>query len=402
MQFSCKYEKLPEYTFDRLRGLLGDISPGGDRVIDMSIGEPRHEFPHFIAEEIQKSLQQFGKYPPKDGIEELFHSIANWIQFKFDLPIDPRQNLVLTNGSKEGLFNACIAFCPNSLGAKKSKVVIPNPFYQVYAGAAIAANGDPWFVSATEENNHFPDFHNVSSSELDQVSIVYLCSPSNPQGSIAGLDYIKDLMELSRKHDFIVFSDECYSEIYRNQPPPSLLHTVTDHPENFDRMLVFNSLSKRSNLPGIRSGFVAGGAKIVSHLKKYRSYSDPGVSIPLQKASARVWADETHVETSRVRYQKKYQLCDRFLSSLEGYHAPQGGIFLWIRVPDGEKATLKLWSERGIKVVPGAYFSKEVDGFNPGEGFIRAAIVANETELEVGLKGLKDALQYGKDLYDDI
>ena len=393
MQLSSRYQQLPEYTFDRLRVLLGDSAPYTNRVIDMSMGEPNHEFPRFITDEILNSVQQFGKYPPRNGTRDLRNAITNWLQRRYKVELDPEKNIIATNGSREGLFNACVALCPDAQNGKHVRVLIPNPFYQVYAGAAVAANAIPKYINAIEETDYLPDFGALSKNDWDTISIVYLCSPSNPQGSIASLNFLKNLMNLAAEHDFVVFSDECYSEIYRELPPPSMLQTLSEEGIDTERMLVFNSLSKRSNLPGLRVGFMAGGPRIITQLKKYRSYSDPGIPIPVQNVATKLWADEDHVVQSRQRYRVKYQLSDQILGNLNGYSPPQGGFFLWIKVPDGEKVTLELWQNKGIKVIPGAYFSRVVNGINPGTEFIRVALVADEPELKVGLQGLKEVLQ---------
>lgn len=391
MELPGRFSQLPEYTFDRLRLLLKNSTPGGD-IIDMSIGGPRHEFPDWIKDEISGSISQFGRYPPKNGTNDLLGSISNWYKNRYNVTIDPNENIAVVNGTREALFNACIAFCPEGKLGKKSKVLIPNPFYQVYVGAALAANAEPVFVDAEKDNNFLPDFENLSSQVLDDVSIVYLCSPSNPQGSVASREYLKKLLQLAHEHDFLVFSDECYSEIYRNSPPPSMIEIQSGYEDDPNRKIIFNSLSKRSNLPGLRTGFMVGGENLISHFKKYRSYSDPAVPIPLQAVATRLLKDESHVIASRELYQRKYALADQLFEGFEGYTPPEAGFFLWLDVGDGEEMTMRLWLEKGVKVVPGAYFSFEVQGRTPGTNFIRVAMVAGEQELEKGLAGIRELM----------
>ena len=386
-----RYDRLPAYTFDRLRDLLGSSPPGG-AVVDMSVGEPRHEFPQFVREEIFSSADLFGRYPPKDGEPVLLDAIAAWLKHRYGVTVEPRKNILVASGSREALFNACVALCPQTKHDRPARVLIPNPFYQVYAGAAVAANAVPQYVNATRETGFLPDFASIPEPVLDDTAIVYVCSPSNPQGAVASLTYLKNLMQLAQRHDFLVFADECYSEIYSDVPPPGILETSKASDIDVDRMLSFNSLSKRSNVPGMRMGFVAGGSRPISHLKKYRSYSDPGVPVPLQIAAAGLWADEKHVRVSRQKYQSKYRLCDDMLGHLSGYSRPLAGFFLWLDVGDGEAAALDLWQNKGIKVVPGTYFGSNANGTNPGSAYVRAALVAEEDELAVGLECLRELM----------
>ncbi len=392
MHLPGRFSQLPEYTFDRLRTLLGSNSPGGE-VIDMSVGGPRHEFPPWIMDEITLSSHQFSQYPPKNGTSELLASIANWYKARYDIEIDPDKNISVVNGTREALFNACIAFCPEELHGKKPRVLLPNPFYQVYVGAALAAHAEPLFVDAPKENNFLPDFTKIPPETLDGVAIVYLCSPSNPQGSVASRDYLKDLLRLAHKHDFLIFSDECYSEIYRHNAPPGMIEIKSGFEDDLSHKIMFNSLSKRSNLPGLRTGFMVGGAQLIEHFKKYRSYSDPAVPIPLQKVAARLLRDEKHVIASRERYQRKYALADQIFDQHEGYNPPEAGFFLWLDVGDGEQMAKRLWLEKGVKVVPGAYFSFGAEGETPGERYIRVAMVADEQELEQGLNAIGDMMR---------
>jgi len=275
---------------------------------------------------------------------------------------------------------------------------VPNPFYQVYAVAASAIGAEAVFVPATVETGHLPRFADLPADVLDRTTVAYLCSPANPQGSIASEDYLEELIALADRHDFLVFSDECYSEIWRDAPPPGALAVAT-RMGLADRVVMFNSLSKRSNLPGLRSGFAAGGAAQIAQMRRLRSYAGAPLPLPVQRVSARAWADEAHVDTSRALYQQKYAIADRVLGNVPGYQPVQGGFFLWLPVPesvgDGEAAAKKLWAEAGIQVLPGAYLARDTAAGNPGRNFIRVALVAPADQTEAALNRLKNCLYQG-------
>jgi aspartate/methionine/tyrosine aminotransferase len=389
-----RFSNLPEYAFPRLRGLLDAHAPGGE-VVHMSIGEPRHPFPAWVSDIIAENAAGFGRYPPNDGTPELRTAIADWIARRYGVTLDADRQIMALNGTREGLFNACIALCPEKTARGAQPVVlVPNPFYQVYAVAAAAVAAQPVFVPATAATGFLPDFAALDPDILDRTQIAYICSPSNPQGAVADRAYLQDLLALAEKHDFRIFADECYAEIYRNAPPPGLLQVAADVGADPERALVFHSLSKRSNLPGLRSGFVAGGANGIARIKQLRAYAGAPLPLPLQRAAERLWADEAHVAESRALYTEKFDLADRILAPLQGVTTPDAGFFLWLPVDDGEAAALKLWRETGVRVLPGAYLGRDVDGENPGSGYIRAAMVAPKDQLQRALTGLRDCL-YG-------
>ncbi len=390
MVFPERFSNLPEYAWPRLRGLLDAHPPGGE-VIHMAIGEPRHPFPHWVAEIISQYAHEFGKYPPNEGTRELRDAISGWLLRRFGVSMDPARQIMALNGMREGLFNACIALCPEKLGKDlQPAVLIPNPFYQVYGVAAAAAGADPIFVPATAATEFLPDYRAVDKAVLDRVAIAYICSPSNPQGAVASRAYLADLIALAEKHDFLIFADECYCEIYRDTPPLGALQVAAEVGSDPERMVVFHSLSKRSNLPGLRSGFVAGGPKSIARIKQLRAYAGAPLPIPLQRAAEKVWADEAHVTANRALYVEKYQAADKILACAQGCGAPDAGFFLWLPVEDGETAALKLWQQTGVRVLPGAYLGRDVRGDNPGKGYIRVAIVAPKEEMQRGLIRLRD------------
>jgi len=387
MDFPERFSNLPEYAFPRLRALLDGHAPGAAPVA-MSIGEPQHAMPPFLAKVLNKHLDRFAVYPANEGIAPLLQAIQGWIARRYGCTLAP-ENLMVLNGTREGLFNAALALCPEEKRGQRPVVLMPNPFYQVYAVAALAAGAEPVFVPATVETGHLPDFASLPRDVLDRVAIAYLCSPANPQGAVAHDGYLRDLFALAEKHDFRVFADECYSEIYRHTPPPGALQVADAMGADPERVVVFNSLSKRSNMPGLRSGFVAGGVASMRRIRQLRAYSGAPLPEPLQHVAAAAWADEEHVSASRARYQQKYALADRILGGVPGYKGPEAGFFLWLPVADGEAAALKLWQETGIRALPGAYLSREVAGENPGAGFIRVAMVTPIDEIEDALRRLR-------------
>ncbi len=394
MDHPKRFSDLPEYAFPRLRALLDGHPPGGTPVA-MSIGEPQHAIPDFVPEIIARHAAEFSKYPPNEGTPGLRMAIANWLERRFNIPApDPETRVLPLNGTREGLFNAAIALSPETKNGQAPLVLLPNPFYQCYAVAALTAGAQPVYVSATAETGFLPDFAALPPDTLDRTTIVYMCSPSNPQGAIADPAYWTTLLKLAEKYDFRIFADECYSEIYRDTPPTGVLdvaHRISADPE---RVVAFHSLSKRSNLAGLRAGVVTSGPKAIKALKQLRSYAGAPCPLPLQHAAEAVWADEAHVIANRALYKTKFELADEILGNLPGYTSPQAGFFLWLRVTDGEAATLKLWRETGAKVLPGAYLSRDPgDGSaNPGDGFIRAALVAPQDDVKRGLTAIRTVL----------
>ncbi|MFD1794863.1 aminotransferase class I/II-fold pyridoxal phosphate-dependent enzyme [Paracoccus aurantiacus] len=384
-----RFSNLPEYAFPRLRALLSGIEPGGEPVV-MTIGEPRHQLPGFVAPIMAENISQFGKYPPNEGSAPLLDAVSGWISRRYGIEVAPDRIMAL-NGTREGLFNAALALCPEEKNGQRPAILVPNPFYQVYAVAAAAVGAEAIFVSATAESGHLPDYTALDPALLDRVAIAYICSPANPQGAIADEDYLERLIALAERHDFLVFADECYSEIWRDAPPPGALAVAT-RMGLADRVVIFNSLSKRSNLPGLRSGFAAGSRGAIAQMRRLRSYSGAPLSLPAQAVSAAAWADEDHVRDSLALYQRKYAVADRVLGNVPGYRGPEGGFFLWLPVKDGEDAAKTLWREAGIQVLPGAYLSRDVDGENPGKGYIRVALVASEDETEQALNRLKQVI----------
>ncbi|OOY08330.1 aminotransferase class I/II-fold pyridoxal phosphate-dependent enzyme [Thioclava sp. F36-7] len=392
MDFPERFSNLPEYAFPRLRALLDSHEPGGD-VLAMSIGEPRHPMPEFVGDVIAQSLGEFGKYPVNDGTPELLDAISGWLKRRYSVEIGPERIMAL-NGTREGLYNAAMALSPEQKRGKTPVIAIPNPFYQVYAVAAAAVGAEPVFVPAGADTGFLPNYSALAPEVLDRITVAYLCSPSNPQGAVASRDYLADLLHLAEKHDFIVFADECYSEIWREAPPPGAAQVAAEESIDPERVVIFHSLSKRSNLPGLRSGFLAAGPQSIKHIRRLRAYAGAPLPQPLQRVAERAWADEAHVTENRRLYAEKYEIAGQIFDGVDGFQLPQGGFFLWLPVEDGEAAALKLWTETGIRVLPGAYLAREVNGENPGQKYIRVALVAPKAETQRGLMQLRDCL-YG-------
>ncbi len=390
MAFPERFSNLPDYAFPRLRKLL-DVHPSGGESISMTIGEPRHAQPDFVGPILAANLAGFGVYPPNDGTPELLDAISAWVTRRYGVTL-PQENFMVLNGTREGLFNAAIALSAESKSGKQAAILMPNPFYQVYAVAALTVGAEPIYVPATAATGHLPDYTSLAPDLLDRVTVAYICSPANPQGAVASRAYWVDLLALAEKHDFRIFADECYAEIYRHTPPVGILQVAAEVGADPERVFSFHSLSKRSNLPGLRSGFVAGGPQSMARIRQLRAFAGAPLPLPIQRVSEAAWNDEAHVTASRALYQEKFALADQIFAGMQGYATPEGGFFLWLPVEDGETAALKLWRETGVRVLPGAYLSRDVGGNNPGKAYIRVALVAPKDETQRGLIRLRDCI----------
>ncbi|ATG41167.1 aminotransferase class I/II-fold pyridoxal phosphate-dependent enzyme [Phaeobacter piscinae] len=391
MNFPERFSNLPPYAFPRLRALLDHHTPGGD-VVHMTIGEPKHDFPAWVTNVIVENAAGFQSYPPNEGSAELRGAISDWIKRRYDVSVDPMTQVMALNGTREGLYNAAMALCPEQKNGAKPVVLIPNPFYQVYMVAAISVAAEPVFVPATADTGHLPDYASLSPDVLNRTAVAYICSPANPQGAVASRAYWTQLIQLAEQYDFRIFADECYSEIYRDTAPVGALSVAQELGADPERVVLFNSLSKRSNLAGLRSGLIAGGPDTMKRVHQLRAYSGAPLPAPLQAAAARVWADEAHVAENRALYQEKYRIADRVFDGLDGYMAPEAGFFLWLPVEDGETAALKLWQDTGVRVLPGAYLAQGDGTANPGRGYIRVALVAPAKQTEAALHTLRSCL----------
>ncbi len=362
-----------------MRDLLGSEPPGAPP-IDMTIGEPRHGFPAFAAGIVTKNWTLFGNYPPIGGIPELTGAIAAWIERRYTLPagtVRADRHVLPLCGTREGLVSA-LAIAISRRGLSNPAVLMPNPFYQAYYAAALTSRIEPVLLAAGAGTGFLPDLDALEPELLNRTAAIYLASPANPQGVIAPEGYLDRLIALAHTYGFYVFSDECYSEIYQEAPPPGILQ-VAARMGGFERVLAFNSLSKRSNAPGLRSGFIAGDACFIEDYLRYRNVASPQVPLPVQHASAALWADEAHVEASRALYREKIGAASEKLGAMPGYYEPAGGFFLWLDLSNsggGEHAAKTIWKGCGVKILPGAYLAQpDACGINPAEGYVRLALV---------------------------
>ena len=381
-----RFDTLPTATWPRLRALLDGHAPGGG-IINMTIGEPKHPFPGWVGPTLIEAIAEFNSYPDNNGTPELRKSIGGFLNRRYGVNMDIDSQLMALNGTREGLFNAVVALCQTN-----SNILIPNPFYQVYTVAAMAIGAQPVYLPASTKSGFLPDLDTLTSAELNKTSAFFLCSPSNPQGAVASVDYWMRLIALAETYDFKIFADECYSEIYRRSPPPGALEVSAQMGADPERVVAFHSLSKRSNLPGLRSGFVASGAKNIARIKQLRAYSGCPVAGPIQHVSAQVWADEDHVVANRQLYCGKFEAADHIFANIQSYNSPEAGFFLWLPVEDDEVAALKLWTETGVRVLPGSYLGQVANEQNPGSGYIRVALVAPKEEMQRGLTLMRDCL----------
>ncbi len=369
--------------FTRLRRLLDGVPPGHVRPIEMTAGDPRETMPGFVMDRMVEAQSLLGTYPPTRGADDIRVTIGQWIERRYGLAglVDPLKDVIVLNGSREGLFYAILPAVGRKSVTGKPAVLLPNPYYHAYLGSVSAVNAEPIFLDATEETGHLPDLDALSRQPeiLERTVAFYLCSPANPQGAVARPDYIRRALALARQYDFMLFFDECYSEIYTGEPPTGGLEVAARTPEKFKNILVFNSLSKRSNLPGLRSGFVAGDPEFLETLAEVRNLTGPQMPGIIQQASIAVWSEEQHVATIRQAYRAKFDVCDEVLKGRLGYRRPAGGFFLWLdmsHLGGGVEATVTLWKRAGVKVVPGAYLAQPNSaGTNPGERYVRVALV---------------------------
>lgn len=381
-------EKLHTYPFEKLAQLKQETSVVTDAEhIDLSIGEPKHTTPELILNELQKQLPKAASYPTTRGIDALRQAIAEWLIRRFKLPegsIAADRNILPVNGTREALF--AFAQCVIDSTGKQAKknevpaVITPNPFYQIYEGAALLAQAEPYYVNCVEANGFLPDFDSIPENIWQRCQLIYLCSPGNPTGAVLGQEAIEKLLILADKYDFVIAADECYSEIYldENSPPVGLLQVSADlGRDDYKRCMVFHSLSKRSNVPGMRSGFVAGDADLIQAFLRYRTYH--GCSMPLytQMASIVAWKDEAHVRDNRHMYRQKFDAVLNILKPVMNVTRPDASFYLWPETPlsDTEFAA-GLYSQQNITVLPGSFLSRSIDAGNPGENRIRIALVA--------------------------
>jgi len=372
--------------------MLEGIEPGRGP-IDLSMGEPGHPMPDFVGPILAKSIGEFGKYPPIWGTDELRGSIVAWTERRYPSlrgQIDANRHILPLCGSREGLFSVIFPALARRTKLADPAVLIPNPYYFSYAAAAAGAQAEAIYLEARPELGFLPDLTAIESGLLDRAVAMYLASPSNPEGAVADASYLETAIGLARDHDFLLFADECYSEIWTQTPPAGALETAHRAFGDFRNVIVFQSLSKRSNMPGLRSGFCAGDPDFIAPYGSFRNVACPQMPLPLQHVSAALWQDEAHVEASRDLYRAKFDAAARILGHRFGFKRPRGGFFLWLNMSQkggGEAATATLWKAYGVKVLPGAYLGHQYeDGANPGQDYVRLALVGDLQATEEALK----------------
>jgi N-succinyldiaminopimelate aminotransferase len=381
--------------FVRLTELIADIAPGKPP-INLSVGEPQHAIPAFVGPVLAAHVNEFGRYPANKGIEEFRRAVAAWLGRRYRLPraLDAESEILVLNGTREGLFLAAIAAKRWVRSRAKPAVLIPNPFYAAYAAGSLAADCEPVYLPATRASGFLPDLSALDEALLARTVACYLASPSNPQGAVADRAYLAKLSGLARRFGFLVFADECYCEIYSAHAPPGMLEASGS---DFANVVVFHSLSKRSNLPGLRIGFAAGDRRFLGSFLELRNVAAPQVPVPAQHVAVEAYGDEAHVEENRRLYAAKFDLADAIIGSRYGYQRPDGGFFLWLDVSrhgGSESVTKRLWAEAGVRVVPGRYLARaQADGSNPGEDYIRVAMVQDKAATAEALHRLVAVLR---------
>ncbi|MBW8899555.1 MAG: succinyldiaminopimelate transaminase [Massilia sp.] len=398
-------DRLHPYPFEKLRQLFAGVTPNpGYKPISLGIGEPKHPTPAFIQKALTHAMTGLATYPTTHGGEPLRAAIAGWLERRYGIPpLDAATMVLPVNGSREALFAiAQTVVDPRKPGAL---IVSPNPFYQIYEGAAYLAGAEPYFVNSQPGRNFGCDYSGVPDDVWARVQLLYLCSPGNPTGAVLSLDDWRELFALSDRHGFVIAADECYSEIYFGATPPlgaleaahQLGRSGGERP--YANLIVFSSLSKRSNVPGMRSGFVAGDPELMKKFLLYRTYCGGAMSPPVQAASIAAWNDESHVQDNRTLYKEKFSLITPLLKQVMDVELPDAGFYLWADVrrtglSDTEFAR-GLYAEYNVTVLPGSYLARDAHGSNPGRNRIRMALVA---EVDEGLEAANRIVQFCKDL----
>ena len=395
MSFNGRLAALPPGPFARLATLLGDVKPGRDP-ITLAIGDPSGTVPDFVRAALAQSAASFGNYPAIAGSQDWRNAAGEWLNRRFALggAIDPEKHLLPLAGTREGLFSVLFPFMPESKAGARPIVAMPNPFYQCYAAAVLAAGAEPLYVPALKENGFLPDFAGLPKAMLERMTAVYICSPSNPEGAVADEAYWQALFTLAEQYDFFVLADECYADIWFDKPPACALPARLAQSGGFKNLLSFHSLSKRSGLPGLRSGMVAGCAGLIEKFRAFRNVAGPTVPGPVQAASAAAWRDEAHVVANRLAYAQKMEAAQRILG--DRMTRPGGGFFLWLQVGNGEEFALKAWRDQGVRLLPGAYMGREISAgktqSNPGFSYVRVALVNDLSTIMTALERIREIL----------
>lgn len=392
---------LQPYPFEKLAQLKAGITPPATLPhIALSIGEPQHPAPAHVVQTLLAHMDGLSHYPTTKGIPALRETMAQWCTRRFSLTqaLNSETQILPVNGTREALFSFAQAVIDSK---NKPLVISPNPFYQIYEGAALLAGAEPYFLPCTTDNNFIPDFSSVPDAVWQRCQLLFICSPGNPTGSVMSMEQLQQLIRLAEQYDFIIASDECYSELYYDEasPPAGLLQAASAMgSHNYSRCIVFHSLSKRSNLPGLRSGFVAGDAAIIEKFLLYRTYHGCAMPLQHQYASIAAWSDEAHVKENRITYAEKFSavleiLAEDIATQKISVTQPDAGFYLWLDVKGSDTQFARaLFAEKNITVLPGSYLSREVNGHNPGAGFVRMALVATLAECTEAAQRIHDFL----------
>lgn len=394
---NARLDELNDYPFQRLRNLL-DSTPGGGPALNFALGEPQIGVPALLGETMSKHFAEFSKYPAANSTADLRLAIAEWLDRRYgftgDAAMDPATQIMPVNGTREGLYTLAQLVVPAVRAATRPLVLVPNPFYQCYLGAATMAGAEVGLMPATADSGFLPDLDAIDDATLKRTALMYLCTPANPQGAMANDDYLRKAITLSREHGFVLALDECYAEIYDETPPPGGLQIAAATAERFANLVVFHSLSKRSSSPGLRSGFMAGDPDLVARYGKWISFGGAPLPNPVAAASAALWRDEAHVEEVRAHYRHLFDIADETLGNRRGYFRPAGGFFLWLDVRDGEAFAKRLWDHSGVRCLPGGYLARdEVDGSNPGQPFLRVALVHDAETVRRALTAIAELME---------
>ena len=396
-----RLDRLAEFPFRRLAGLLAHEPPPAGRTLDLALGEPRHAPPALLAETVAVNAHLWNRYPPVPGTPEFRAAACAWLTRRYALPataLDPDRHVVPLAGTKEGLYQLPALLTPSD---RAPAVLMPDPVYAVYYGGAVMAGAEPMLLPATAATGFLPDLDALPADLLARTALFFLCTPANPQGAVADLDYLRRAVRLARRHGFVLAVDECYSELWDAAPPPGALEAALAEDGSFEGVVVFHSLSKRSSAAGLRSGFVAGDADLLARLVRLRAYASPVQPLPLLAAATALWQDEVHVEANRARYRAKFDTAQRRLGNRFGFYRPAGGFFLWLDVGDGEAACRRLWREAGVRVLPGGYLSVGDAADNAGSRYIRVALVDEPDTIDEALGRLGDVLDGGLNPRDE-
>ncbi|MBT4889208.1 MAG: aminotransferase class I/II-fold pyridoxal phosphate-dependent enzyme [Rhodospirillales bacterium] len=383
MNINPRLTTLPDFPFDKLKTLLEGITPPEELdPIALSVGEPQQPVPHWVRDIVSDNFHTWNKYPPFPGSVDLRQAIAGWLGRRFGLghgDIDPMVHILACAGTREALYLLPTWLVPDQKNGKRPIVAMPNPFYHVYGTAALASGAESLYLSATKETGYLPDLDELDAEILSRLSILFLCSPANPQGAVADHTYLERAINLARKYDFTLCVDECYADVYDTTPPLSALQVCRDMDgsgTDYTNVLVFHSLSKRSNGAGLRSGFFAGDAAIMQGYGRFRSYISASIPLPIDAASAAVWSEDSHTDDIRAFYRNNFDIAERIIDGRFDFYRPDGGFFLWLNTGNGEQAAQTLWRDAGVRVLPGAHSAREdKNGFNPGASHIRLALV---------------------------